>query len=125
MQNKHPLENQLRLVEQQLDAAVHCLNEGHAQALEQASEALQTTAVDLVQMMHGTRIATLPPELNTKIGHLAQRLILLRENLLRRSAFVDRALKVVLPAAGETTYQPLGPYGAGPRSSGTMTVVSA
>ena len=125
MQNQTSIENQLVLVEQQLDAAVDCLNAGHAQALAQASEALQVTAVNLVQMMNRTRVGATGPEVNAKIGFLAQRLISLRENLLRRSAFVDRALKVVLPTVGETTYQPTRPYGVGPRSSGTMTMLSA
>ncbi len=125
MQNKPSIENQLILVEHRLDAAVECLNAGHAQALAQASEALQITAVDLVQMMHKTRIDAISPEIRAKIGQLAQRFIALRENLLRRSAFVDRALKVVLPSVGESSYQPTRPYGAGPRSSGTMTMVSA
>ena len=125
MQNKFSIENQLLLVEQQLDAAMDYLNAGNAQALTQASEALRNTAVDLVQMMNRTRLGATGPEFNAKLGQLAQRLISLRENLLRRSAFVDRALTVVLPTVGETTYQPTRPYGTGPRSSGTMTMVAA
>jgi hypothetical protein len=76
-------------------------------------------------MMHRTRMGATSPAISAKIGQLAQRMIALRENLLRRSAYVDRALKVVLPAVAESTYHPTGPYGAGPRSSGAMTVVSA
>ena len=125
MQNKLSIENQLVLVEQRLDDAVDCLNAGHAQALAQASEALQITAVDLVQMMNRTRLGASGPEFNARMGQVAQRLISLRENLLRRSAYVDRALKVVLPTVVETGYQPTRPYGSGPRASGTMTMVSA
>lgn len=125
MQKNPSIEDQLILVERQLNAAVDCLNDGDAEALAQASEALQITAVDLVQMMHKTRMDATPAEVSLQIGHLARRLIALRENLLRRAAFVDSALKLVLPTVGETTYQPTRPYGSGPRSSGTMTMVSA
>ena len=125
MQNKLPVGAQLALVEKHLEAAVHCLNAGDAQALTQASEALQATALGLVQMMHTTRDGGSPLEFSAKIGQLAQRLIALRENLLRRSAFVDRALKVVIPTLSEATYQSTGPYRAGSRSSGTMNAMSA
>ena len=125
MQNKPSVDTQLALLAQTLDAASQCLNDGDAQALTQASEALQTTALGLLQMMQTTRIPTAHTELSTQVGQLAQRLIALRENLLRRSAFVDRALKVVIPTVSAATYQPAGPYGAGPRSSGTMNPMSA
>lgn len=125
MQNKSTIESQLVQAEAQLEHAMLCLNLGDATALTQASEALQNTAVGLVQMMHSARSARLSPEVSRKIGQLAQQLIALRENLLRRLAFVDRALKVVLPNVSDSTYQPTGPYGAGPRSSGTMSVISA
>ena len=125
MQNNPSIDAQLVLVEQHLEAAGNCLNAGDAQALTLASEALQVTALGLVQIMRVSRISAPRSELNAKIGQLAQRLIALRENLLRRSALVDRALKVVMPTVRESTYLPSGPYGAGLRSSGTRTAVSA
>ena len=51
MKNKLSVDTQLVLLEQTLDAASQCLNDGDAQALTQASEALQTTAMGLLQMM--------------------------------------------------------------------------
>ena len=119
------IETQLALAEQQLNAAVHCLNEGHGQALMQASEGLQATAVGLVQLMHTARTSAQAPEYAAKIGELAQRLISLRENLIRRSAYVERALKVVMPAVEKATYQTRGPYGSTLRSSGAMNIASA
>ncbi len=125
MTNKPSVDAQLALLESNLQDVDRCLHEGDAQALSQVSEALQTTAMDLLRMTHASRAEASQTELSTKIGQLAQRLIALRENLLRRSALVDRALKVVMPTVSETTYQPPGPYGSGPRSSGMMNAMSA
>ena len=119
------IETQLALAEQRLNVAVHCLNEGHGQALLEASEGLQVTAVGLVQLMQAARANDLAAEYAAKIGDLAQRLIFLRENLIRRSAYVERALKVVMPAVEKTTYQTHGPYGSILRSAGAMNTASA
>ncbi len=124
MQNTS-IDAQLALAEQQLNAAVHCLNEGHDQALMDASEGLQATAVGLVQLMHNARTSPQATDYAAKIGDLAQRLISLRENLIRRSAYVERALKVVMPAVEKDTYQTRGPYGSSLRSAGAMNIASA
>lgn len=120
-----PIENQLALAEQQLDAAVLYLNAGHSDALLQASEGLQATAVGLVQLMQTARVGSLMSEHGAKIGELAQRLIVLRENLIRRSAYVERALKVVMPVVDKPTYQSRGPYGSSLRSAGAVNTASA
>lgn len=117
--------SQLNLVENQLNEAMRCLNDGDSQALMDASASLQSTAMDLVQLMHTHRRTGGTQQFGVQIGALAQRLIALRENLIRRSAYVDRALKVVLPTTDVSTYQSRGPYGSGVRSSGNMNVVSA
>jgi hypothetical protein len=122
---KTSIENQLVLAEQQLDAAVLSLQEGHGPALVQASERLKATAVGLVQLMNSARATSVKSEHAAKIGELAQRLISLRENLIRRSAYVERALKVVMPVVEKTTYQTRGPYGSSLRSAGAMNVTSA
>ena len=119
------LETQLALAEQQLDAAVYCLNEGNTQALIEASEGLQATAVSLRQLMYAARTVAPADDYAAKIGDLARRLISLRENLVRRSAYVERALKVVMPAVERTTYQTQGPYGSTVRSAGAMNIASA
>lgn len=124
MQNT-AIETQLALADQQLNAAVHCLNEGHGPALMEASEGLRATAVGLVQLMQAARMSDLAVEYAAKVGDLAQRLIFLRENLIRRSAYVERALKVVMPAAEKTTYQTHGPYGSTLRSAGAINTASA
>ncbi len=124
MQNK-TIETQLALAEQQLNAAVLSLNEGHGEALVEASEGLQATAVGLVQLMQASRTNALASDYAAKMGDLAQRLISLRENLIRRSAYVERGLKVVMPAVEKTTYQTHGPYGSTPRSAGAMNTASA
>ena len=119
------IETQLDLAAQQLDIAVHCLNQGHGQALMQASEGLQATAVGLVQLMHTARTSPQAREYAVRVGDLAQRLISLRENLIRRSAYVERALKVVMPTVEKATYQTQGPYGSTPRSTGAMNTATA
>ena len=119
------MDTQLNLVEKQLNEAMRCLIDGDSQALVDVSSQLQSTAVDLVQLMHTQRRMGRAQQFGPQIGKLAQRLIELRENLIRRSAYVDRALQVVLPAADTATYQNRGPYGYGVRSSGNMNSVSA
>ena len=118
------IESQLALAEQQLNAAVHCLNEGHGQALTEASEGIQATAVSLVQLMHSARSSEKVADYAFQIGDLAQQLISLRENLIRRSAYVERALKVVVPEVESPTYHNRGPYGSKLRSAGTMNIGS-
>lgn len=117
--------SQLNLVEQQLNDAMRCLNEGDSQALTEVSVGLQSTAMELVQLMHTHRRTAGGQQFAVQIGQLAQRLISLRENLVRRSAYVDRALSVVLPASDVSTYQRRGPYGYGVKSSGSMNVFAA
>lgn len=124
MQNMS-VETQLEIVEKQLNEALSCLTEGDAQALVDASASLQSTAMTLVQLMHTHRKSASPKQFGAKIGQLAQRLIELRENLVRRSAYVDRALQVVLPTADVSQYQIRSPYGNAVRSSGTLRVISA
>lgn len=119
------IESQLAFAEQQLNTAVHSLNAGHSQALMDASASLQATAVDLVQLMHTVRADTVMADYGVRIGELAQRLIALRENLIRRSAYVERALKVVMPAVEKPTYQAQGPYGSSLRSAGSRNAASA
>ena len=117
--------SQLNLVEEQLNEAMRCLNDGDGQALVEASASLQATAMVLMQLMHTHRRTNSAQQFGVQIGQLAKRLITLRENLVRRSAYVDRALKVVLPTTDVSTYQSRGPYGSGLRSSGNMNVFSA
>lgn len=124
MQNTS-IESQLALAEQQLNSAVLCLNEGHGQALVEASAGLHATAVGLVQLMHAARASAHAADYAAKMGELAQRLIFLRENLIRRSAYVERALKVVMPAVEKPTYQTRGPYGSTLRSAGALNIASA
>lgn len=119
------IETQLALAEQQLDAAVQCLNEGHGQALMDASESLQATAVGLVQLIKSARSSAMAADYSARMGELAYRLISLRENLVRRSAYVERALKVVMPAVEKTTYHGHGPYGSSLRSAGAIHTASA
>ncbi|OYU43191.1 MAG: hypothetical protein CFE44_19755 [Burkholderiales bacterium PBB4] len=119
------IETQLDIVETKLNDAMSCLTEGDAQALMDASASLQATAMTLVQLMHTHRKSASPKQYGMQIGQLAQKLIELRENLVRRSAYVDRALQVVLPTADLPSYQSRSPYGAAMRSSGNLRAISA
>lgn len=49
----------------------------------------------------------------------------LREGLLRQSAFVERALEIVMPAAQQATYASGTRYGGAVRQSGAFRVLSA
>ena len=117
--------SQLGLVEQQLSEAMGYLNEGDSQALVRASASLQATALNLVQLIQVQRKTGSVEQFGPQVGQLAKRLLELRENLIRRSAYVDRALRVVLPSTDRSTYQSRGPYGNGAKPSGSMQSVSA
>lgn len=124
------LEQQLDRVELQFNAVSSALIGGDPEAVQAASAMLQQLAVRFVQMVDemgrdragSVAVASLSP----RIQALAAGMPALRENLLRRSAYVERALQLVVPATQKTTYAAhTGPYGSGARRSGAFNVFSA
>ncbi len=123
--NAPTIEQQLISVEHQLDEVVEHLGAGDAQALVQVSAGLQATAVGLVQLLQTSKTIRVLPEQRHKMGQLAQRLLFLRESLLRRTAYVERALQVIMPTVEKTTYFTPGPYAKTTRSAGAVHTFTA
>jgi flagellar hook-associated protein FlgK len=121
------LQHQLDQVEQQLNEAADLLVSNDAQGLANAGSAIQALSVELMQTLrsHTDAQATSPTVLN-RIQHLASGLNALRENLSRRAAYVDQALRVVLPSPPDLTYTGAAkPFGAVSAPAGTRNVLSA
>lgn len=121
------LEQQLDRVEHQFNAVSSALIEGDPEAVQAASALLQQLSVQFVQMVdemgrHSTAAGPLAPRIQALAGGMP----VLRENLMRRSAYVERALQLVVPATQKTTYAAnAGPYGSGVRPSGMFKGFSA
>lgn len=122
------LEQQLDRIEHQFNLVSSALIGGDPDAVQNASAQLQQVAVSFAQMVdasrrYGINLASLAP----RIKAVAEGLPGLRANLLRRSAYVERALQLVVPAATQkTTYAAsAGVYGSGVRQSGAFKVFSA
>ncbi len=99
------LETSLTQIELQCESVAAAVASGEPQALESASNALRQAAVDLsalVQRLGGPQQAG--PELHTRLKKLAAQLNNQRENLLRRSAVVERSLHALVPATRKSTY---------------------
>lgn len=122
----HSLDDQLDQIEQQFNELSTTLVDGDANGVRLASAALQQLAVDLIQMVDEMGSASLASHSRgQRIQLLASAIPSLRENLLRRSAYVDRALEMIIPATQKTTYAGGGAYGGGVRQSGAFKVLSA
>lgn len=121
------LEQQLDLVEQNFNEVSVALIHGDPDVVQAASAQLQQLAVDLVQLLDQIgRHQISPAPIALRIKAITEGLPVLRENLLRRSAYVDRALQLVVPATQNSTYATgSGPYGSGVRQSGAFKVLAA
>jgi hypothetical protein len=116
------LEQQLDKLEYACNAATLALSEGDPAAVQAASATLQQLAVDVLQLVNSASRSTQNPESAIlRIRALSNALPALRENLLRRSAYVDQALALVIPSMQKTTYaKSAGIYGAAAPQSGTF-----
>ena len=120
------LEQQFDLLEHQFNEVSSALVDGDPVAVQASSAALQQLSVDFVEIADELGRGCLAPvHLALRLKALADGLPTLRENLLRRSAYVDRALQLVVPAMQSATYAKTnGPYGSGVRQSGKLKVIS-
>ena len=120
------LEHQLDLLEHQFNEVSSALIDGDPIAVQSSSSALQQLSVNFVQIADELGRGCLAPTLLTlRLKALANGLPTLRENLLRRSSYVERALQLVVPATQNATYaKTTGPYGTGVRQSGKFKVIA-
>ena len=120
----HPVDQYLALAEQHLAQAKQALLDGNAPALHASSAALQSCAVECRQLL-----SSLPPQAWTgrlaRLQALAQAMPPLQGGLLRCSAYVEQALKTVLPTPAQSTYVGKSVYGNALRQSGEFKVFAA
>lgn len=121
------LDTQLGLIEQQFNELSAILVDGNPSGVQSASAAMQQLAVDFIQMADEMGRASLASQSRVlRLQTLATTLPILRANLLRRSAYVERALEMVMPATQKTsTYAGSSTYGSAIRQSGAFTSLSA
>ena len=102
---KKSLANQLDLVEQTFNEVAVVLASGDAEALAQASEALHALAVEMAQILTPVQLmrAADPAQL-LRVRALADGMVVLRDNIGRRAAYVNQALGIVVPTAPKSTY---------------------
>ena len=124
---KHPLENHLDLVEQKFNEVAVVLASGDAQALAQASAALQALAVEMAELLTPLpRLRAAPTSQLLRIRALSDGMGVLRDNLARRAAYVNQALKVVVPTPVKSTYgNSTSPFGGVVQQSGQFKVLAA
>lgn len=121
------LEQYLNEVEEQFHTVSQALGRGDLAEIHSRSAALQQLAVGIMQMSDRLRIeGSSGARLTSRIMELSRDMSLLRENLLRRSVQVERALDVVVPSPAKSTYATNdGPYAAAIRQSGQFKVLCA
>jgi hypothetical protein len=121
------LEQQLDDMERQLDVVASALVGAEPAEVQSNSVALQRMAVNFRHMVDACGTDPLAyAHLSTRLQALAESLSSLRENLMRRTAYVEQALQLVIPSTEKTTYaQVSGPYGERVRRTGTFRAFSA
>ena len=120
------VEYELSRMERQFHAVSVVLASEDPADIPSSFSRLQQMAVDLKHCVEGPGVKEhLTSETVVRILSLAQSAQVLREGLLRRSAYVDSALQVILPIATKATYADRGPYGKGMRQSGTLKTLAA
>lgn len=96
----------LSLIESQCAALAAAVESGDAQALEALGTGLRQVAVDFSALM--AHADNTDPTLRARLRKLSAVLSNQRENLLRRSAVVERSLHTLLPSTQKNTYAPAG-----------------
>lgn len=103
------LEKSLVLLEHQCQEVAAAVLSGEPETLTQASEALRQAALDfsaLMGQLGGGQASS--PEVRKRLRTVAVQLQVQRQNLLRRSVVVERALHTLLPETRKSTYGPQG-----------------
>lgn len=120
-------DSQIGLLEAQLQDMRAALIGGDPVAIQSTSALLHRLAVELVRIAQEVgRDQMKSPAYLRKISLLASVMGTLRENLVRQSAYVERALEVLVPATRQkSTYASSGLYSSPIRQSGEFTAFAA
>ncbi len=122
--------NQLDLVEQQFNEVSAVMVEGIPENIQAASAVFQRLTVDFVQLLeqagpYAARNVGSNPSLVSRLKSLSEGIAQLRANVLRRAAYVEQALQIVVPTGPSATYAGGSPYGTGIRQTGAFKVLAA
>lgn len=121
------LQQHLSLLETQFNAVSSALIAPDPAQVQASSAKLQHLAVEFLQMADECGKGSLDaPHLSSRLQALAQGILVVRENLLRRSAYTERALALLVPQAHQqSTYSDnSSPYASGVRASGRLKAFS-
>lgn len=121
------IENPLSRIESQCEVALATVETGDPVALEAASSALRQASIDFSRLLEGRAVDALSSqEFKFRVKKIADSMTIQRENLIRRTAHVERALHALVPATRTTTYASAsGPYGGAVKQTGAFRVLSA
>lgn len=121
------IEQPLAQIELQCDAMSAAVDSGEPTALEAASNALRQASVDFSRLLETFPQAALSDkELTSRVKKVAALMAIQRENLIRRTVSVERALHAMVPATRESTYSPASSlYGGATKQSGAFKGLSA
>lgn len=120
------IDTQLDSIEQQLNELSAFLLGGAPHQMQVGSNALQQLAVNLMQIADEEGRSSLRDRSRIqRIKTITSAMQPLREGLLRHSAYVERALEIMLPSAQQATYAGGAKYGGAMRQSGAFKVLSA
>ena len=120
------LDIQIDLLEERLNLLAAAVVDGSPDVLQSVSANLQLLAVELMQMLEAQGRDQLGVSGRaSRVRSLAAGLSMVREGLLRQSAYVDRALETIVPGMQKkSTYPGSNAYGAPVRQSGAFTVLA-
>ena len=120
-------DNQLNLLESELQALTASLIEGDAVLLQNASTNFQNLTVELLHMVKESRRVSSGVVADARrMAALANGMASFRDNLLRRSAYVDTALGMLIPESKDkATYSGSRVYGSPAKRSGSFHAFSA
>jgi hypothetical protein len=121
------LDNQIDLLEERINLLAATVVDGSPDVLQSVSGNLQLLTVELKQMLEVGGLEQLGVSGRiSRVRSLAAGLATVREGLLRQSAYVDRALELIVPAMHQkSTYPGSKAYGAPVRQSGAFSVLAA
>ena len=122
-----PLEQLMDQVEQQLLVVRSALLGDDPTVLESSTQTLQLQVAELFKHHEQyKKSGQSTKHLNLRMKELSAAITLVRENILRKSAFVDQALQIMFPDNAPSTYaHKSGPYGSAMRKSGKFGGYSA
>ena len=121
------LHDHIDRLEERVNLLAATVVDGSPDLLQTVSGNLQLLAVELKKLLdvegrHHIEASGLAP----RVRLLAAGLATVREGLLRQSAYVDRALELIVPHMQQkSTYPGSKAYGAPVRQSGAFSVLSA